>query len=267
MSMQEYWDERARSGDDPWAPVYDGRVDLSNYNFITRRASTLNLMLGAGEFPMILDLGCGTGDYSALAPQHRGTYHGVDFSYPMIAAARQTNEGHGEERFIVGSGDALPYRSETFDLIAAMGFIEYFEDPDQPLAEIRRVLKPGGGVVIQAFKTELVGRLTSFFTAPFSRDAAAPSAGGTNCKRIEKPDTWVDRKYGKQALDALMARNGFECTGHVFNHFFVLPGPLRRKFPTLHVKLSELIGRVAPDLLSPLAVNYIARYRLRPDAK
>jgi len=264
MSMQEYWDERARSGEDPWAPVYDGRVDLSNYNFITRRAGTLNLMKGDGEYPMVLDVGCGTGDYSALGPQHNGTYYGVDFSYSMIATARKTNAGNCGERFIVGSGEFLPYRSDTFDLIAAMGFIEYFNEPDGPMGEMRRVLKPGGTLVIQSFKPELVGRLTSKLTKPFAgkSDNAQPAKG-----MLEKPDTWVDLKYDQREFDELMSRNGFERTGFCFNHFFVLPGPLRRKFPSLHVKLSEFIGRVAPTLFGSLAVNYIAKYRLRPDAK
>lgn len=264
MSMQEYWDDRARSGEDPWAPVYDGRIDLSNYNFITRRAGTLNLMKGDPEYPLILDVGCGTGDYSALAPQHKGTYHGVDFSFGMIAAARKTNEGHGAERFIVGSGDALPYRSDTFDLVAAMGFIEYFNEPDGPMGEMRRVLKPGGTLVIQSFKKELVGRLTSAVTEPFAGGGGSPGPGDS---RIDKPDTWVDRKYDMAEFDELMSRNGFERTGFCYNHFFVLPGPLRRKFPSLHVKLSELVGRVAPTVFGSLAVNYIAKYRLRPDAK
>ena len=263
MSMQEYWDERARSGEDPWAPVYDGRIDLSNYNFITRRASTLNLMKDDPDYPLILDVGCGTGDYSALAPQHKGTYHGVDFSYSMIAAARKTNEGRGAERFIVGSGDALPYRSDTFDLVAAMGFIEYFDDPDGPMSEMRRVLKPGGTLVIQSFKTELLGRLTSSVTESFAKRDSA----GAGTTMIEKPDTWVDLKYDQAEFDELMSRNGFERTGFCFNHFFVLPGPLRRAFPSLHVKLSEFVGRVAPTLFGSLAVNYIAKYKLRSDAK
>lgn len=262
MSMQEYWDERARSGEDPWAPVYDGRVDLSNYNFITRRACTLNLMKSEEVYDQILDVGCGTGDYSALAPQHGGTYHGVDFSYSMIAAARRTNEGRGEHRFIVGSGDALPYRDNTFDMVAAMGFIEYFEDPDGPMGEIRRVLKPGGILVIQSFKTELVGRITGAITGLFAGGGKSKGNG-----MIEKPHTWVDKKYGQREFDALMARNGFERVGFSFNHYFVLPGPLRRMFPSVHVKLSEFIGRVAPTLFGPLAVNYIAKYRVMPSAK
>jgi hypothetical protein len=57
-------------------------------------------------------------------------------------------------------------------------------------------------------------------------------------------------------------RHGFRRAGHAFNHFYLLPGPLRRRFPSAHIKLSEAVGRVAPDLLQGAAVNYFGRYVL-----
>lgn len=257
--MQTYWEERARSDSDPWAPTYEGRIDLSNYNFVTRRDTVMRMLAGDGEFPMILDVGCGTGDYAALSKQHRGDYHGIDFSLSMIEAARKRNAGSGfEENFIVGSGECLPYADNTFDLMIGIGYIEYFRDPHLPLGEMQRVLRPGGTLVLQSFKQERLGQVYGFVRNPVRtiQDARRPE------HLVQKPDEWVDIKYDQQQLDSLLADHGFERTGHEFNHFYLLPGPIRRKFPSAHIKLSETVGRVAPNLLAGAAVNYFGKYRL-----
>lgn len=257
--MQAYWDERARSDSDPWAPVYEGRLDLSNYNFVTRRDTVMRMLEDAGPFERILDVGCGTGDYAALARRHQGTYHGLDFSFSMIAAARKRNAGSGyEQNFVVGSGECLPYAANSFDLMIGIGYIEYFRDPNLPLGEIARVLRPGGTVVLQSFKQELMGQVYGFVRNPLRTLADARRKPDL----VPRPEEWIDNKYGQDELDRLLTRHGFRRAGYTFNHFYLLPGPLRRRFPGAHIKLSEAVGRVAPDLLRGAAVNYFGRYVL-----
>ena len=256
--MQAYWDERARSSSDPWAPVYEGRLDLSNYNFVTRRDTVLRLLADAGAFERILDVGCGTGDYAALSKRHGGEYHGIDFSPSMIEAARQRNAGTGyEQNFIVGSGESLPYTDDSFDLMIGIGYIEYFRDPDLPLAEIARVLRPGGTVVLQSFKQERMGQFYGFVRNPLRNLGESTQ----DPELVPRPDDF-SQKYGRAELDTLLEKHGFNRVGHAFNHFYLLPGPLRRRFPAAHIKLSEAVGRVAPDLLQGTAVNYFGCYVL-----
>jgi ubiquinone/menaquinone biosynthesis C-methylase UbiE len=257
--MQGYWEERAQSASDPWAPVYEGKLDLSNYNFVTRRHTVMRLMRDEGRFERLLDVGCGTGDYAALAERHGSQYHGLDFSPAMVAAARKRNGALPcAGNFIVGSGEGLPYASASFDAAIAIGFIEYFRDPHLPLAEIRRVLRPGGIAVIQSFKDERLGKLYAFLRHPLRpllRDRRANDL-------VERPTEWVDLKYGQAELDELLAQHGFRRKAHAFNHFYLLPGPVRRRFPSAHIGLSEAIGRAAPDLLRGMAVNYFGKYVL-----
>jgi ubiquinone/menaquinone biosynthesis C-methylase UbiE len=255
--MLDYWEERAKSEEDPWHPVYEGALDLSNYNFVTRRNTVMRLLEGAGDFERILDVGCGTGDYGELSVRHKGEYHGLDFAYSMIAQARRRNRGMThEDRFLVGSGETLPYRADSFDLAIGIGYIEYFSDPHLPLAELARVLRPGGVMVIQSFKPELLGKVYGALAHPLR------TVTTTRKPHVPKPGEWIDVQYDQPQLDALVAGHGFERIGHVFNHFYVFPGPVRRRFPSLHIKTSEAIGRIAPGLLRSLAVNYFGVYRL-----
>lgn len=91
----------------------------------------------------LLDVGCGTGHASAVARTHGFRYEGVDLSPEMIGEARRANPGTG---FTEGSIEQLPHGSRMFDVVLALGVLEYVRTDRLSVAmsEISRVLKPGG---------------------------------------------------------------------------------------------------------------------------
>jgi len=92
--------------------------------------------------PALLDVGCGTGALAAdLASLGRVT--GVDLSAEAIAFGRR----RALERLCVGSAEALPFATGRFDGVAAVDIVEHTDDR-RTLAEIARVLKPGGAALI-----------------------------------------------------------------------------------------------------------------------
>jgi SAM-dependent methyltransferase len=111
-----------------------------------RRFSDLALTkaLAGRVAPRILDCGFGTGaNMSRLAS--RGQVFGFDLSPGGVAHARR----YGQTRLARASITAIPFASETFDLVTAFDVLQCLE-PDGlrlALAEIRRVLAPGGAVV------------------------------------------------------------------------------------------------------------------------
>ena len=106
----------------------------------------------------ILDVGCGTGDLSINIARHgRGNLHvtGYDFSRPMLAAA--IKKAHAQDldkkiSFISGEASQMPFPDGYFDCIGiSFAFRNLiYRNPlaSQHLAEILRVLKPGGSCVI-----------------------------------------------------------------------------------------------------------------------
>lgn len=72
---------------------------------------------------------------------------GVDIAEPMVRQARAQFPA-GALRGVVGDVRRLPLRSSSFDAVYSMGTIEHFFDPETALAEIARVLKPGGCAII-----------------------------------------------------------------------------------------------------------------------
>ena len=96
----------------------------------------------------VLDFGCGPGTISlglaeAVDP---GELHGIDLEDSQIALARAAaaSGGHGNVTFHVGDAKDLPFDDDAFDVAHCHAVLMHIPDLAAALAEIRRVLKPGG---------------------------------------------------------------------------------------------------------------------------
>ncbi len=97
----------------------------------------------------VLDVGCGTGELTArLAAKYpRASLVGVDLEEPHLERARaRCAELGARVRFEVADALALPYGDASFDFVVCRHVIQAVPDPARVLAEIRRVLRPGGRV-------------------------------------------------------------------------------------------------------------------------
>jgi len=95
----------------------------------------------------VLDVGCNTG-YGTVGfvPVARRVV-GIDVSPAAIEAARRRSSA-GRPEFLVTTGVELPFPDESFDLVTSFQVVEHLVDPLAFLAELRRVLRPGGVVVL-----------------------------------------------------------------------------------------------------------------------
>jgi len=93
----------------------------------------------------ILDVGCGPGFYVADLVSRGTTVTGVDPSPAMLAIARQRAPG---ACLLEGTATQLPVEDAAFDRALSVQVFEYVADVGGALAELRRVLRPGGRLVI-----------------------------------------------------------------------------------------------------------------------
>jgi SAM-dependent methyltransferase len=91
----------------------------------------------------ILDAGCGSGRNMVEFARH-GTVTGVELSDTSVALARE--RGAGE--VIEGSVLEMPFEPGTFDMAASLDVIEHLEDDLTALRELRRVVAPGGALLV-----------------------------------------------------------------------------------------------------------------------
>jgi phosphatidylethanolamine/phosphatidyl-N-methylethanolamine N-methyltransferase len=128
-----------------WAPVYDRTFGAVTDVGRRRAVSFINDRKGH-----VLEVGVGTGlSLPHYGPEVRIT--GVDFSAEMLAKAqRKVDALDLKKRVDLQRMDAreLAFENASFDTIAAMHVLSVVPEPEKVMAEIARVLKPGGKIVI-----------------------------------------------------------------------------------------------------------------------
>lgn len=98
----------------------------------------------------VLELACGSGQLSFRLARLVRDWEATDFSAEMIAQAKLKPRGAGLY-FSVQDATCLPYAAETFDAVLIANALHIMPQPQQALAEIARVLKPGGQLFAPTF--------------------------------------------------------------------------------------------------------------------
>ncbi len=141
------------------ARVYDSR--LWRRSLLARLALGLSfegehrLILDAaalGASATVLDLACGSGIHTRpfVRSLSGGCVVGLDLSRPMLRNAQRlaAREGLDSLRLVRGDALALPFPDARFDLVNCCGALHLFPDAARALAEMRRVLRPGGSCTL-----------------------------------------------------------------------------------------------------------------------
>jgi 2-polyprenyl-6-hydroxyphenyl methylase/3-demethylubiquinone-9 3-methyltransferase len=94
----------------------------------------------------VLDLGCGGGLTTACLAQRGAAVVGVDLSRASlhVASCHAHGHGHAEPIFACGRAESLPFADASFDMVWCTDVLEHLPDLPTAIAQIARVLKPGG---------------------------------------------------------------------------------------------------------------------------
>jgi SAM-dependent methyltransferase len=160
------WDERARflTEDTPWESLdtegvreklmLKAVIDLEDTDGFKNRLvdhNEWNLIRGRlSGCKRLLDFGCGTGRFASRVAGMGIEYTGIDTSLEMLRLARRLN-GSLENRIIHFDGLNIPFPEGHFDVCLSDGVLQYIiKSPgiDKVLAEVRRVLGPGGRLIL-----------------------------------------------------------------------------------------------------------------------
>ena len=144
--------EETKAFYDKIAKVYDALAEHSEAPVRTAGLEMLNMQAGQ----QVLEIGFGTGHSLielARSVGPSGKVFGIDLSEKMVEISQKRADEEGmDERIELSCGDALhlPYESESLDSIFMSFTLELFDTPEIPLVldECKRVLKPGGRIVV-----------------------------------------------------------------------------------------------------------------------
>jgi SAM-dependent methyltransferase len=130
-----------------WRPVVS-RAFLGLFGMGSRKERRIMLeMLKVSHGDCVLDVGCGPGNYTRdlAAVSESGLVVGVDASDAMLAAGAKQG-GHSNLAYLRADACVLPFVDGGFDVVCCVGTIHMTKSPMAALAEMTRVLAPGGRI-------------------------------------------------------------------------------------------------------------------------
>ncbi len=114
----------------------------------------------------VLDLGCAGGFMAEALAKKGAEITGIDPAAQAIAAARAHAAREGLAiRYDVGVGEALPYGDGAFDCVVCVDVLEHVADLQRVMAEVARVLKPGGMFLYDTINRNWMARLATITVA------------------------------------------------------------------------------------------------------
>ncbi len=126
---------------DDWYERPVGRV----YDILEKRAVS-EFLPDATHGDQLLEVGCGTGHWSAFFAEHDFRVTGVDISASMLEIAR--GKGIRGADFYQGEADAIPFYDNAFDVVVAITLLEFVPQPQTVLEEMARCVRDQGSIIV-----------------------------------------------------------------------------------------------------------------------
>jgi ubiquinone/menaquinone biosynthesis C-methylase UbiE len=226
---------------------YDAPRGRHQRTLALRREVCLDLLAGiAGP---ILDLGCGPGALAVPLARAGRSVVALDLAQSMVEEARRIIGPDGTCGYVVADAAALPFASESFAAVVTTGVLEYVPEVPLALAEIRRVLRPGGTVVATvSLPRRLERNVIRYFGSVLMR-----LKGGT----VDRAP--YHRAFEADEFDRLL--EGARLAIDTRRHSCFTPFPLDALYPPLVTAVDRLLATrlEGSELATSQAKTYIVR--------
>lgn len=151
-------------------------------------------LLKANTNNTILEIGMGNGNFvgELLAAYPDCTYTGCDYSADMVQASKNRNEEwilKGKATFVMGNANNLPFENNSFDRIFTINTVYFWDNPAKVLSECKRVLKPGGQLLIGIRPKEIMEKylFVKYDFTLFSKEELCSMLQNNGFKIVDTP--------------------------------------------------------------------------------
>jgi ubiquinone/menaquinone biosynthesis C-methylase UbiE len=187
---------------------------LGSRGFIIRRDLALQRLGSASK--NVLEAGCGPGVISPLLAAKGSVTHGVDLSCEQLRLAAENDP---RTVYVQGDLEALPYKDAAFDAVVLLGVFEYLERPAAVLAELRRVTRKGGILVVSLPNALGPVRI-------WTQYAYIPLSTAFKRMRGRSVPSYSRRLYTLRGFERLLKQAGFRTTFVRYFDLSLTPPPL-----------------------------------------
>ncbi|MFN2622032.1 MAG: class I SAM-dependent methyltransferase [Chthoniobacterales bacterium] len=231
--------------------------------FTTPSAARLVSFAGIRSGQTVLDVGCGTGVVAVTAAQRGAKVSGADLTPELLERARENSQiAEVEIDLREADVEALPFANDQFDVVLSQFGHMFAPRPDVAIAEMLRVLKPGGTIAFATWPPELL--VGSSFSL-VGKYMPPPPPG------VSPPPQWgdisiVQERLGTRVKDIQFDRDRMFVPALSLKHYIAFlertVGPMIKLVqslgPTDPVRLAEF-RREYEELLRPYFDNNLLR--------
>jgi ubiquinone/menaquinone biosynthesis C-methylase UbiE len=211
-------------------------ADLDQYHFEKLHHLLEHIRFDEYTGKDVLDVGCGAGVEVVRFARAGARVVGVDIAESAVTLARQNLEQQGlSARVEVADGEHLPFPDASFDFVFAHGVVQYTGNDRALVAEVQRVLRPGGRAVFQAYnRNSWLNLLSKVMKTPLEHEDAPvlKRYSAVEFRRLMSVFTDVQLVFERFPVKSRLHKG---WKGMAFNTFFVgafnlIPRPLVRKY-------------------------------------
>jgi ubiquinone/menaquinone biosynthesis C-methylase UbiE len=260
QNVVNYFDEYATGG--KWSQLYGNEDPVRNHSFIVRKKRVeelLDHLIKSGT--RVLDIGCGPGIMAPFFAERGATYYGVDISEKMIAEAKkeisQFPEWQDRVSFARGDVECLDFPDKHFDIVIALGLLEYIDNIEAMIREIVRVTCAGGTLLITVPNKACMDQIALRYLSPIVASSfcflkvllGRPAHHGTIYRRFFHP----------KELDLVLQKHNCKKNGEAFYNIEVVFYPIHRIFPRFALFAKKKVETYYRTALRICATGYIYR--------
>lgn len=223
-----HFEEYALSG--KWGQSYTKNI---NYGFINRREVFKDIIYKIGP-RTVVDIGCGTGNYTEILPNSVSEYLGLDFSKKMIEEAKKT---YKKKNYNFRVFDLMSNKvKKEYDVIIASGLLEYFDNPIVVLNKIKKMMHKNSKLIFQ------VPNKDCFYWK------------GKKYQSSPNKDFYHNR-FSVSEIKDITSESGLNLSEiKYYSHNFF---PLSRNFPRATYKIDKYLKVLVPAALSNIIAQNI----------
>ncbi len=227
--------------------------DSASARFYGTRVRLILDMIREHKEGKALDVGCGPGMMARHLIGKSWKVFGLDMSPEMIRECTASLGRSGN--FLCGTVDDLPFMDGTFDVVLAMGVLEYAVDGDRAVRELARVTRKGGIVI-----ATMLNKISPY---RFWEGTVYRWARLLRAKGVKTHDSINMSLYSEKAFRRLIEASGLEIIDIVYYDFNLFLPPLDRYMPRISAKLNGALESFCGNSLKWPYSGFIVNARMK----